>query len=97
MYLMKRNYLWAMWTLGPILLLTLFIGYPELIIDFVVYTDNNFLMSNWWKLLGGLVILNWLFFLTHAILNKKLIWFLALLLFQLLPQPFYWWFNSENT
>ena len=101
---MKRNLLWTLVsTLGVILLFiaTFIASMDTMLVEFIpVSWQNNdfvrFMLANWWKVFGVIIVISHIFFIIHSLIARKWIWFIGFFIFSVFLQPFYWWFNSEK-
>ena len=97
---MKRNYFWGFVAIFPYFLVVYFNIADHIHSRDYLYNSNNeiirFWLQHWWKTLGLIMLISYLYFLIHSLIKKKWVWFVGLLLLNAFLHPFYWWFNSEK-
>lgn len=85
---MKRNVTWGLWAIMPLLVFVYVSVGMEVKEGFVAFNiQNRFWEANWWKCIGLLLVINWIFFLIHSLINKRFIWFTVLLVLANLEVP----------
>ena len=102
--LMKRNLLWALFSILPaicFLFVLLITPFESRIIELIPLNWHNidlvrFLIMHWWKIVPLTFFISYIFFLIHSCLKKRWFWFLGIFFCAVLLHPFYWWFNSEK-
>jgi uncharacterized BrkB/YihY/UPF0761 family membrane protein len=106
---MQRNVFWMFLALLPAAIFLIFAFADEAINEALIPTSTShgdlaiWLYSYWWLILMVLLLVHMLFFIAHALGNKRLgwsrrlLWSLANLIVWPLSAPLYVWFCPNNT